>query len=109
MTMIFAQPNLRRALFFVGALLWLSLALPQSHASKWRFSNPYPHGSNIYDMLLDNGSIWQIGERGQIYVSDDIEHWTTIESGTRKSLRGITSFRSQIFISAAEGTILSGA
>src|SRR5688572_13264584 len=59
-------------------------------------------------MLFFDGVVWQVGERGQIYTSRDLDNWIPRESGTTKSLRSLTTFGTNIFISAEEGTILSG-
>lgn len=88
-------------------MLFLLLAFSIS-AAPWRFSNPRPHGNNVLDMLFLNDVTWQIGERGSIYTSTDFDLWTPHESGTRNSLRSITTFRNAVFISGQEGLILSG-
>ena len=59
-------------------------------------------------MLFFDGVVWQVGERGQIYTSLDLDHWMPRDSGTTKSLRSLTIFGTNIFISAEAGTILSG-
>src|SRR5688572_6237959 len=59
-------------------------------------------------MLFFDGVVWQVGERGQIYTSRDLDNWIPRESGTTKSLRSLTTFGTNVFISAQEGTILSG-
>ncbi|MGZ8919848.1 MAG: WD40/YVTN/BNR-like repeat-containing protein, partial [Limisphaerales bacterium] len=74
----------------------------------WRFSNPQPHGNNVLDMLFLNGVVWQVGERGQLYTSPDLDHWIPQETGTTQSLRGITVFQGNVYISGEEGTILWG-
>lgn len=60
-------------------------------------------------MLFVDGRVWQVGERGSIYTSTDLNLWVPHESGTRRSLRSITVFKSKIYISGEEGLILSGA
>ena len=74
----------------------------------WRFSNPRPHGNNVLDMLFLDGVVWQVGERGRIYTSPDLDLWIPQESGTTNSLRSITTFQSNIYISGEEGIIVSG-
>jgi hypothetical protein len=74
----------------------------------WRFSNPSPHGNNIAAMLVTSNNVWQAGDRGSVYTSPDLDHWFPRESGTTQSLRGITIFGDSVFISGAEGTIVSG-
>jgi hypothetical protein len=77
-------------------------------AADWRFANPRPHGNNVLDMLYADGVVWQIGERGSIYTSINLDVWIPHESGTRKSLRSITAFGTNYFISGEEGLVLSG-
>jgi hypothetical protein len=74
----------------------------------WRFSNPRPHGNNILDLAIRNDVVWQVGERGRLYTSPDLERWMPHETGTFRSLRSITFFGTDVFISGEEGTILSG-
>src|SRR5688500_18822642 len=74
----------------------------------WRFSNPRPHGNNVLEMLFRDGIVWQVGDRGRVYTSADLDRWMPHESGTKKSLRGITVFQGNVFISAEEGGVLSG-
>ena len=74
----------------------------------WRFANPRPHGNNVLEMLFRNGTVWQVGERGRIYTSTDLDLWVPRDSGTTRSLRSITVFGTNVFISAEEGAILSG-
>lgn len=74
----------------------------------WRFANPRPHGNNVLEMLYRDGVVWQVGERGSIYTSSDLDLWIPQSSGTTRSLRSITSFGTNVFISGEEGTILSG-
>src|SRR5688500_11550333 len=88
-------------------MLFLLLAFSISGAP-WRFSNPRPHGNNVLDMLFVDNVVWQVGERGRIYTSTDLDLWVPHESGTKNSLRSITLFRNSIYISGQEGLILSG-
>lgn len=94
----------------MNRVLWAAgvffLAISVS-AAPWRFSNPRPHGNNVLDMLFLDGVVWQVGERGSIYTSSDLDLWVRHESGTRKSLRSITNFRTNVYISGEEGLILT--
>ena len=74
----------------------------------WRFSNPRPHGNNVLEMLFRDGIVWQVGDRGRVYTSADLDRWMPHETGTKKSLRGIITFQGNVYISAEEGTLLSG-
>ena len=85
------------------------LFLFSAGAAPWRFSNPQPHGNNILDMALDSvGNVWQVGDRGRVYTSPDLDTWFPHESGVTRSLRSLVFFKGKAFISTEEGGILSG-
>ncbi|HEV8540814.1 MAG TPA: hypothetical protein VGR78_00340 [Verrucomicrobiae bacterium] len=100
---------LESARAMVPALLAI-VGLPVFAASGpvWRFSNPRPHGNDILEMGFQDGVVWQVGDRGRLYTSPDLDTWFPHETGTTKSLRSITFFNGKPFISTAEGGILSG-
>lgn len=74
----------------------------------WRWSNPRPHGNNIYDLAWRDGAYWQVGDRGRIYVSTNRLTWTVVPSGTTRALRGIAFFGEQVVICGEAGTLLRG-
>lgn len=95
---------------FVACFLAITLLplLARGQAG-WRFANPLPHGNNINDMALRSDNVvWQVGDRGQVHTSRDLETWTTADTGLRNSLRGITFFNGRACISGEKGLILSG-
>lgn len=59
-------------------------------------------------MALQEEVVWQVGERGRLYTSQDLDRWMPHETGTLQSLRSITFSGTNAFISGQEGTILSG-
>ena len=74
----------------------------------WRWSNPTPHGADIFDFgYRTNGLAVQVGERGQIYTSTDFASWTARDSHTTRSLRGVTFLGDRIVISGESGALLS--
>ncbi|MCI0539574.1 MAG: hypothetical protein L0Z50_30560 [Verrucomicrobiales bacterium] len=77
-------------------------------APSWRWSNPWPHGNNIVDMIETNGVVIQVCDRGQIYSSVDLTNWVTRPSHTSKALRSICFFKDQFVISGENGTIVTG-
>lgn len=79
-----------------------SQTLPQT----WRWSNPGPHGGNVFDMAYGLGVTIQVCERGQIYTSDDLVSWTPRASGTTKSLRAVTFLGQRVIITGEAGTVL---
>ncbi len=83
------------------------LALPVSAAEpEWRWSNPRPHGNNIYDLAFHEGWYWQVGDRGRIYAGTNRVSWTVVPSGTTRALRGLAFFGDRVIICGEEGTLL---
>src|SRR5207237_1425632 len=80
-----------------------------SAAPLWRFSNPKPHGNNILDLALDgSGNYWQIGDRGRVYISPDLDTWFPKETRITRSLRSLVFFKGIAVISTEAGGILTG-
>lgn len=94
----------------VGALILLAVLAPRAPAASpplsWRWSNPRPHGNNIAAMAFGNGWTVQVGERGQVYVSRDLDDWIPCDSNTTNDLRSATFFGSKIIITGESGTVL---
>ena len=86
----------RAARVWVGLFVFLGV-LPGLHAiilpPIWRWSNPTPHGANVYDMAYIGGTYVQVGECGQVFTSQDAQTWVPPESGTTLALRAITLLR----------------
>ena len=74
----------------------------------WRWSNPLPHGNNVYDMAFRNGTYWQVTDRGQVYASGNRFQWSLISSGTTNALRGMAFADPQVIFCGAGGTLLRG-
>lgn len=64
-------------------------ALAQPISSHPRWSNPSPHGNQIFAMAYSETlqRAVQVTERGLLYFSDDLIQWTPRESGTDIALR----------------------
>src|SRR5688572_23379849 len=90
-------------LFSLAASLELSAVdLPE----RWRWSNPTPHGGNIFDMAYAFGLTVAVAERGQIYTSEDLLSWTPRESGVTNPLRAVTFFGGRLIITGERGIVL---
>lgn len=93
---------------------WLALVVAVFFAGRmfaesdlrWRWSNPTPHGGNVFDMTFGLGLAVQVAERGQIYTSEDLRFWTPRDSGTTNSLRAVAFFGSRLIITGERGTVL---
>ncbi len=75
---------------------------------RWRWSNPEPHGANIYDQAYSLGLVAQACERGQLFTSEDLIHWQPRATGTTNSLMAVTFFGSQLLAAGENGTLLAG-
>lgn len=96
-------------MFGWSLLAWL-LVVVGGHATdrplRWRWSNPAPHGGNVFDMAYGFGLTVQVCERGQIYTSEDLLLWHPRASGTTNALRATTFFGSRLLITGESGTVL---
>lgn len=90
--------------------LALTLVVPPLRAASpdWRWSNPRPHGNNIYDLAWREGRYWQVGDRGRIYTGTNRVTWTLVPSGTPRALRGIAFSGEHVIVCGEAGTILHG-
>ncbi len=103
--------GLRAVVFALPILAGILAARPAwgiNFPLTWRWSNPLPHGNNIFEIAQTNGFWIQVTERGQIYTSGDLVAWTPRESHTTRALRSVTFFKDKMIICGEAGTILSG-
>jgi hypothetical protein len=98
--------NGRRASLFLLVLLVGNGVLGADLPLRWRWSNPKPHGGNIFDMASKLGLVVEVAERGQIYTSEDLLLWEPRESRTRRSLRAVTFFGNRIVITGENGIVV---
>ncbi len=77
-------------------------------ALPWRWSNPQPHGNNIYDLAYHDGWYWQVGDKGRIYTGTNRLTWTVVPSGTTRALRGIAFAGERVVVGGEAGTLLHG-
>lgn len=101
----------RQLLRYARAFVLAALAIQNARAElnlppSWRWSNPAPHGANIVDVAANFALTVQVGERGQIYLSDDWETWTPRDTFTSMALRGAAFFNGRLVISGEAGTIM---
>lgn len=97
-----------RSIFVVILFLACGSATEAQTALPWRWSNPLPHGNNIYDMGFHAGTYWQVTDMGRIYRSTDRTVWTWVDSGSTASLRGIAFRGNEVLVCGESGLILSG-
>lgn len=80
----------------------------QTNAASWRWSNPLPHGGNVFDMTSGLGVKVQVAERGQLYTSEDLLLWLPKVTGTTNALRAVTFFGDRLVVTGEKGTVLYG-
>ncbi len=90
------------AVLAVGAGNVLAVTLPPV----WRWSNPLPHGANIVDQTTVGPVSVQVGERGQVFTSDDWGLWWPRDSHSPAALRGATFFGGRLVVTGEAGTVL---
>lgn len=73
---------------------------------RWRWSNPLPHGNNIFDMVVSADRSVQVGDAGTIYVQGLDDRWAPALTGTTNYLRGVALFGTRILAVGENGTIL---
>ena len=73
----------------------------------WIWSNPQPHGNEIYDFATSGALSVEVGERGQLYTSLNQELWVPRVSGTDRALRAVVFFGNNVVITGEEGTVVS--
>lgn len=90
------------------AALWIAcLMLPaQAQSPRWRWAGPEPHGNHIFDSITDLGVTVQVGDRGQILASTDLQAWEPLDSGVTNSLRAVMFIGDRLVISGERGTFL---
>ena len=89
-------------LWFVVVGLWFAPGL--AAALSWSWSNPVPHGNDIYDMAWNGYLSVQVCDRGQIYTGTDFLGWGPQSSGTTNDLQAVTYFGNRIVFVGAKGT-----
>src|SRR5208283_4509562 len=89
------------ALVLAGALL----AACSSSGVTWRWSNPTPHGNDIFGMAWNGYLSVQVCDNGQVYTGTDFLGWVPQNSGTTNDLETVTFFGNRIIIVGANGTV----
>ena len=111
MNLVFASPRQCAILRVLLAVLFLFAARPAVRAidlpPRWRWANPAPHGATIVDMALVGGTYVQVGERGQVFTSDDLDVWTPLDTKVTNALRAITLLNGRVVITCEQGLVLS--
>jgi len=96
----------RPSVWLLTASVCLSPMLRASSPLSWRWSNPLPHGNNIADMAYGDGFAIQVGDRGQIYTSEDLDLWIPRDAHTHKALRSVAVFGKRLIAVGEAGTIV---
>lgn len=87
-------------------LMWAGEVAAINLPPVWRWSNPQPHGANVVDMATVGPMTVQVGERGQVFTSEDWRAWWPRDSHTTAALRAATFFGGRLVITGEAGTVL---
>src|SRR5688572_2263767 len=82
----------------IAVLLLATLPLCAASPLNWRWSNPLPFGSDIFDMCYGLGLTVAVTERGGIFTSEDLDLWEPRVSHTTNALRAVTFFGDRLVI-----------
>ncbi len=98
--------RIQRGLFYVlGAILMWGSGL--AAALRWHWSNPRPFGNNIADIAWrSNGVYVAAADHGQLFTSDDLVSWRTLETGTTLALRGVTYLGNRLLAVGEAGVVV---
>jgi photosystem II stability/assembly factor-like uncharacterized protein len=95
--------NLKAGLLVVALI---GLNAPRLHAIIWYWSNPLPHGNDIFDLAYTNGFTVEVTDSGQMYTSDDLNLWLPQNTYTTNSLLAVTYFGNRLVAVGADGTVV---
>ncbi len=75
-------------------------------APRWRWSNPLPHGGNVYGMAYGLDLTVQVAERGQLYSSENLIDWMPYDTGTTNTLLAAVFFNDRLIAVGERGTVV---
>ena len=101
----------RRPWWAVAFLVWFGFFWPSPATTLnlppiWRWSNPAPHGADIFDLAYADGFYIEVGDWGQIFTSEDAETWAPRDGHTTATLRAVTFYGDLMVVAGENGTIL---
>lgn len=73
---------------------------------RWRWSNPLPHGNNVFDMFMTTDLAAQVGDGGSAYVQFDGGRWAPAVTGVTNYLRSLAIMGTRIVAVGEAGCIL---
>jgi hypothetical protein len=98
---------LGRCLLVMAAACALTTASgAQVRPDRWRWSNPLPHGNNVFDMLVASDLAVQVGDAGSAYVQGLDERWAPAWTGVTNYLRGVAVMGERLLVVGENGCIL---
>lgn len=76
------------------------------NSDRWRWSNPLPHGNNVYDMLVAADFAVQVGDAGSVLIRRGDTQWLPAITGVTNYLRGTALLGDRILVAGEHGLIL---
>jgi hypothetical protein len=92
--------------WLVATVMLAGVLVSSAADLRWRWSNPGPHGNNIFDMAYGLGLTVQVCERGQLYTSEDLAFWEPRDSTVTNALRAVTFFGTRLLITGENGIVV---
>ena len=87
----------RLALALIAMCSSITATAVEVRPERWRWSDPLPHGNNIFDLFVTSDVAVQVGDGGTVYVQRLDQRWAPAVTGvtsTCAALRGWVTHRS---------------
>ncbi|MBN2506218.1 MAG: hypothetical protein JXQ71_05940 [Verrucomicrobia bacterium] len=94
------------ALVILLACAAVACAAAELNPDRWRWSNPLPHGNNVFDLLVSGDLAVEVGDAGTLYVQWDGGRWAPAITGVSNYLRSVTLFGLRFIAVGENGCIL---
>ena len=94
------------ALALSAMCLSITATAVQVRPERWRWSNPQPHGNNVFDMLVAGDIAVQVGDGGTVYLQGLDERWAPAVTGVTNYLRGVALMGDRFLVVGENGCIL---
>lgn len=91
----------------LGVIVLLGSGMTGAASLRWHWSNPRPFGNNIADLTWrSNGVYVAVGDRGQLFTSEDLATWRMRETGTALALRAVTYLGNRLLAVGEAGVVI---
>ncbi len=98
--------HLKRILLCLLAILYLPNIVYSNPLDYWHWRNPLPQANTLRASAYGNGMFVAVGYYGTVVISNNGTDWTYINTGTTKSLYGVTYGQGMFVVVGEEGTVI---